>query len=775
MASPWRGLLLWGSLASAAFACGAPPAGLTVKGDKFVLNGKPFVIRSGEMHYARVPRAYWRDRFKKAKAMGLNTICTYVFWNQHEAKEGKFDFTGNLDLKRYIQIAGEEGLHVIVRPGPYICTELDFGGFPAWLLKNRATVVRSLNPTYLKAAARYLTAVGKIVQPLTARHGGPVIMAQVENEYGSYGRDHVYMAWVRDTMRRAGFDCQLYTSDGPGQDMLSGGTLPDLPATVNFGGGAEGAFRELEKFRPGSPRMIGEYWAGWFDAWGAPHHTTGIEGHLKDIQWCLKNDVSFNLYMFHGGTNFGFMAGSNGGDNSFTVDTTSYDYDSPLDESGRVTPKYMAFRKAIQARVGTPLPQVPVTPNATEVAPFHLKRYTGLFQTLPTPVKSEHPRTFEEMGQAYGLVLYQTVTKREGAVTLSVDRLGDYAIVFVDGKRAGVIDRRKQQKSLALNLPKGGAKVGLLVESLSRVNFGSAIPRERKGIDGEARIDGEPLVGWNQFCLPLDLKDGRRADPRYQAHDDSGPGYYVGVMNVKKAADTFLDVRGWNKGFVWVNGYNLGRFWNIGPQQTLFVPGPWLQKGQNLVIVYDEGEPIKTPALRGLAKPILDQIAIDWSQLHRRPGQKVDSPALALVAEGTFEAGVAWQTASLSTPATGRYLMLEALDDQPKGPYTSLAEIRALDANGKDVPRDKWKVVYADSEEVTGENGSADNVLDNQPTTFWHTEWNAKQPPHPHRLILDLGASTTLAAIRCLPRQDGVNGRIGRYRIYLSEEPFPGQ
>ncbi|RYG40916.1 beta-galactosidase, partial [bacterium] len=330
-----------------------------VSGSEFRLDGKRFVIHSGEMHYPRVPRPYWRDRMKKMKAMGLNTLCTYVFWNLHEAKEGKFDFTGDLDLAAYLKMAQEEGLMVILRPGPYICTELDFGGYPAWLLKNRETRVRSLDPTFKNAAGRYLDRVGTLARPFLRKNGGPIIMAQVENEYGSYGADHEYMTWCRDRMKWAGFDCQLMTSDGPGEGNLKGGMVDGAVATVNFGGGAPGAFDALQKLRPGSPRMIGEYWFGWFDHVGKRHHTTAVEPHLEDLRWCLKNRVSFNLYMFHGGSNFGFMPGANGSGETYDLDSQSYDYDAPLDESGRPTAKFFAVRKLIEEETRMALPPIP--------------------------------------------------------------------------------------------------------------------------------------------------------------------------------------------------------------------------------------------------------------------------------------------------------------------------------------------------------------------------------------------------------------------------------
>lgn len=318
------------------------------KDAQFQLNGKPFVIRGGEMHFSRIPRAHWRSRLQMLKAMGLNTVGTYLFWNLHEPRPGHFDFSGQNDIAAFVRIAQEEGLWVILRPGPYACAEWEFGGYPAWLLKTPDMRVRTSDPQFVAAATRYLGEVGKQLASLQVAHGGPIIMVQVENEYGSFAADHAYMGSIRDALRAAGFDGQLYTADGATQKMLDGGTLPDVLPVVNFGDDPAGSFAELEKFRAGLPRMAGEYYPGWFDHWGDQHHTGKLDNVLKDIGWMLERDVSFSLYMFHGGTSFGFMNGANySSKEPFQPDTTSYDYAAPLDEAGRPTPAYFALRKLI--------------------------------------------------------------------------------------------------------------------------------------------------------------------------------------------------------------------------------------------------------------------------------------------------------------------------------------------------------------------------------------------------------------------------------------------
>lgn len=577
-------------MAFATLLCGlalATPAHHTFSHDTqhFLLDGKPFIIRSGEMHYPRIPHQYWRDRMKKARAMGLNTICTYVFWNVHEPKPGKFNFSGDLNVAEFIKTAQEEGLFVIVRPGPYICTEWDFGGIPSWLLKDRKTVVRTNDPTFLAATERYMKRLGKELKPLMLSNGGPVILTQVENEYGSFGNDHVYMGKIHDIIKNAGFDGEMYTSDGPGQDMLKGGTLPDLLSVVNFGGGAEGAFKEFSKFRPNAPKMTGEYWCGWFDQWGHDHSTTSAVDHAKDIDWMLSNDVSFNLYMFHGGTNFGFMAGANGGRKSYDCDMTNYDYDGPVDEAGRVTHKFEIFRDAIIRHLpaGEELPSLPSPLPMISIPTFTLNETAPLAMAQTKAREFATPPTMEDLDQSYGFVSYETTVKGPVSGDLQIDTLRDYAIVYANGRRLGVIDRRLKQNSLKVELPAGETRLRILVENLGRVNFGHEFGIERKGIDGSVRLGGVELKDWTVSGLPLENLNG----VRFSNQITPGPAFYRAQFNLSSTGDTYLDMRGWGHGFVWVNGHNLGRYWKIGAQQSLFLPGVWLKKGVNQVVVLD--------------------------------------------------------------------------------------------------------------------------------------------------------------------------------------------
>jgi beta-galactosidase len=574
---------------------------LTIDGSQFRFRDAPLTIISGEMHYPRVPREYWRDRLIKARAMGLNTISTYVFWNLHEPTPGAFTFSGQNDVAAYIRTAGEVGLHVIVRPGPYVCAEWDLGGYPAWLLAHPGIELRSTDPAFTTPAGRWLDRLGRELAPLFADRGGPIIAVQVENEYGSFGDDKPYLAWQRDALIRAGFGhALLYTADGPAQ--LPKGTLPDVPAVVNFGPGeATDAFARLAAFRPGAPVMSGEYWAGWFDQWGARHHTTNADQQATELGWMLDRG-SVNLYMFHGGTTFGVMNGANIDRGVYHPQTSSYDYDSALDESGRPTPKYFQFRDVIAAHAGAPLAPVPPTPDPIAVPPVTLDRSASLWSTLGRAIHVHQPRSMETFGQSYGDILYRTHVEGPFAGDLVIEDVRDYVQVYIGRTLAGTVDRRLNQDRLQVTVPAGGADLDLLVENSGRVNFSLPLREERKGITKRVRLGDRELVGWDVFTLPM----ASMPEPGWSAATPDGPAFYRGTFTVATTGDTFFDMRGWGKGLVWINGHALGRYWFIGPTQTLYVPGPWLRRRSNEVVVFD----LLTPTVRtlaGLPKPILDE------------------------------------------------------------------------------------------------------------------------------------------------------------------------
>jgi beta-galactosidase len=590
-------------LSSHAFAASADTShGLAVEQGQFVLNGKPFRIISGEMHYLRIPREYWHARLKMAKAMGLNTITTYVFWNAHEAVPGQYDFSGQNDVAEFIREAQQEGLYVILRPGPYVCSEWEFGGLPAWLLKDGDMQVRSTDPKFMQPAQRWLHRLGQELAPLQLNRGGNIIAVQVENEYGSFGHDNAYMEQIRQGLIDSGFNASLfYTSDSAEQP----GSLPDLLKVINFGvGHAQEKFAKLHTWQPGGPYMAGEYWVGWFDHWGGPHHVSDPKQVAAELDWMLRQGYSVNFYMFHGGTSFGWMNGANWDDDNYQPDVTSYDYDSPLDESGRPTPKYYALRKVISQDTGVTPPPVPAIPATQAIHGIKLDESVSLWDALPTPTASHELQTMEALGQAYGDILYRNHITADFAGELHIEGLHDYAQIYINGKRIGTLDRRLKQNKLTVKLAKGDT-LDLLVQNDGRINFGEHLRTERKGILGGVSLQGHPLLDWQIYSLPFNDSDALHYAQGKCLH---APCFYRGTFDApasgSASADTFLNTKGLGKGMVWLNGHALGRTWNIGPQQTLYVPGVWLKPHGNQLIVLDllvEGQPV----LNTLNHPVL--------------------------------------------------------------------------------------------------------------------------------------------------------------------------
>lgn len=573
-----------------------------VEGDHFVLDGKPFRVLSGEMHYARVPREYWRDRLRKAKAMGLNAITTYVFWNVHEIQPGVYDFSGNADVAEFIREAQQEGLYVILRPGPYSCAEWDLGGFPAWLLKDHSMVLRSTDPKFLAAASRWMHRLGQELAPLQIDRGGPIIMVQVENEYGSFGNDRTYLNDIRQMIVDSGFTgAQLYTADGAPE--MPHGSFPDLPAAVNFGtGDAKNYFAQLLKMRPDQPHMSGEYWDGWFDHWGEPHAARDAQTQIDEFRWIIQQGYSVSVYMFHGGTSFGFMSGANWENNGYHPDVTSYDYQAALDESGRPTPKYMAFRDIIAQATGVTPPPIPETPAPITIPAIKLDATQSLWKALPEPIHSAQPLSMEDIGQNYGYILYRTTLQSAGDGELALDELHSYAQIYLDGALIGTLDRRLAKTSLPLHVAHAGQQLDVLVENSGRVNFSVTLRGEREGVTKQVLWQGKPLEGWSIYSLPMTATD------RISFGGDSctGPCFARGHFQIASPGDTFLDVRALGKGAIWINGHAIGRYWNIGPQETLYVPGVWLKPGENEIVVFDlKAKPGAT--LSGLDHPLLDE------------------------------------------------------------------------------------------------------------------------------------------------------------------------
>ncbi len=556
----------------------------SVSGSTFLMDGKPYQIISGEMHYPRIPREYWQDRFRKARAMGLNTITTYAFWNVHEPSPGVYDFTGQNDIAEYIREAQAAGLNVILRPGPYVCAEWEFGGYPSWLLKDKSLVLRSQNPAYTEAVHRWLTRLGQEIRPLLLKNSGPIIAIQLENEYGSFGNDKGYLERLKKELINSGMaDTLLYTADGPLQ--ISKGSLPEFPAVINFGtGNAEKSFSQLAKQRPDGLRMAGEYWAGWFDHWGEKHHVTDGNKEAAEFRWMLEHGYSVSMYMFHGGTNFGWMNGANfDSKKNYQPITTSYDYDAPLDEKGEPRAKFSAFRKVIVDITGITPPQLPEqTPRtAFPVKPIMLT--ASLWSNLPKPISSKSLLTFEDLDQAYGYVLYRTTINEGDGGTLVLNGLHDYAQIYIDQKLVGALDRRLGANTLELPRQVHASTLDILVENTGRVNYTKAILTERKGLTGTVTLDGSQPAHWEIYSLPMDNLSHLQFHPGVC----EGPCFFRTKMLVKQPADTYLDMRGLHKGMLWIGARPLGHFWSIGPQYSLYTPGPWLTRGNNEITFFD--------------------------------------------------------------------------------------------------------------------------------------------------------------------------------------------
>jgi beta-galactosidase len=579
----------------------------TVNDTAFVLDGKPFQIISGEMHYPRIPREAWRQRMRMAKAMGINTIGTYAFWNVHEPERGEFDFSGNNDIAAFVKMAKEEGLWVVLRPSPYVCAEWEFGGYPYWLQNIKGLVVRSKEPQYLKEYESYINRLGKELAPLLVTNGGNILLMQVENEYGAYGTDRDYLEINRKMFVNAGFNCLLNTCDQV-KDVEKG-ILPGLLPAVNGTISPEKVKTIVNKLNNGKgPYFVSEWYPAWFDWWGEQHHTVPSEKYAKQLDGILAAGISINMYMFHGGTTRGFMNGANYYDTSYyQPQTSSYDYDAPLDEAGNATAKFMVFRNVIARHLpaGQRLPDVPAAKKTIRLPTIVFKEEAPLVKLLPKAVTSDRPLTFEDMHQAYGYVLYRTKIDGGDSGFLSLKELRDYAIVFVNGKKMGVLNRMKKQDSLWVSLPKGEVTLDILVENLGRINFGPYLLKNNKGITQEVLFNQRELKGWQMFSLPMNRLDSIKYDKNKVTTDM--PVVKKAMFRLDEVGDTYLDMSAWGKGCVWINGHHLGRYWEMGPQQTLYVPVEWLKKGENVIEVMELLKPDQNE-IRSVEKPILDAV-----------------------------------------------------------------------------------------------------------------------------------------------------------------------
>ena len=756
-------------------SCQSSQAGGTFEVGKntFLLNGKPFVVKAAEVHYPRIPEPYWEQRILSCKALGMNTLCLYVFWNLHEQQPGKFDFSGNKDIAKFCRLAQKHGMYVIVRPGPYVCAEWEMGGLPWWLLKKDDVQLRTLDPYYMERVGIFMNEVGKQLADLQISRGGNIIMVQVENEYGSYGIDKPYVSAIRDLVKKAGFtDVPLFQCDW--SSNFTNNALDDLLWTVNFGTGAniDEQFKKLKSLRPETPMMCSEFWSGWFDHWGRKHETRDAATMVSGIKDMLDRNISFSLYMTHGGTTFGWWGGAN--NPAYSAMCSSYDYDAPISEAGWTTPKYFQLRDLLKQYLpeGETLPEPPAQYPVISVPAITESEVAPLFDNLPQAKQSEDIKPMEQFDQGWGSILYRTTLKEDVKGILHIDEVHDWAQVFADGKLLGRLDRRRGEFTLPLKETlKKGTRLDILVEAMGRVNFDKSI-HDRKGITNKVEVvSGEQvkeLKGWEVYNLPPFYEFVSQKN--YQAGKPvDGPAYYKATFRLDKTGDTFLDMQTWGKGMVWVNGHAMGRFWEIGPQQTLYMPGCWLKEGDNEIIVLD----LKGPAeakVAGVEKPILDMLREKAPETHRKDGQNLNLKAEKVVNAGTFKAGNGWQEVRFAQPAAGRYFCLEGISNYEGNNIAAIAELDVLDNNGKPVSRENWKIVYADSEETRSGNRTADKVFDLQESTFWQTVDNTA---YPHQIVIDLGKEYNVTGFRMLPRAEaGAPGLIKDYKVYVKNSDF---
>ena len=763
------------------------PGTFTVGKGTFLLNGEPFIVKAAEVHYPRIPRPYWEHRIQMCKALGMNAVCIYIFWNIHEQKEGQFDFTGNNDVAEFCRLAQKNGLYVIVRPGPYVCAEWEMGGLPWWLLKKKDIRLRERDPYFMERVKIFEEKVGEQLKPLTIQNGGPIIMIQVENEYGSYGEDKPYVSEIRDCLRGIyGKELSLFQCDWSSNFEKNG--LDDLTWTMNFGTGAniDQQFRRLGELRPNAPKMCSEFWSGWFDKWGARHETRPAKDMVEGMDEMLSKGISFSLYMTHGGTSFGHWAGANSP--GFAPDVTSYDYDAPINEYGQATPKFWELRKMMEKyNDGKKMPSVPKAPMPIITVPkFELKEFAPLMYAnggLNTDGNADD-LTFEAHNLGWGYAAYYTTLPELPHPSVLTADFHDFAQVFIDGKYIGKVDRVKNEKSLTIPPAKAGSMLVIVVEAMGRINFGRAI-KDFKGIIGNVTISSKAgkhdvtysLNDWEKYFVNDEYETALLALKRASATENNdyienfkddakmmgGRGYYRGYFNLKKVGDTFLNFETWGKGQVYVNGHAMGRIWSIGPQQTLYVPGCWLKKGKNEVIVLDVVGPKET-VVWGQAEPELNKLQLEKSNKHNNIGDKPDLNSATPVVAGAFNGGNGWQTVKFPSAAKGRYLAIEVASNQDGKDITAIAELYLQGADGKRLSREPWVAKYADSEEENG-NHTLDKVYDLQESTYWQTVRGASLP---HLMVIDLGSVQTVTALEYLPRaEQGAPGSAKNYKVYL--------
>jgi beta-galactosidase len=586
-----------------------------IKDGAFMYDGKATQIHAGEMHFARIPKTYWRHRLQMLKAMGLNTVATYVFWNYHNTAPGVWDFKSeSRNLPEFLRIAQEEGMFVILRPGPYACAEWEFGGYPWWLQQNPALEIRTYNKAFLDSCQVYIHQLASQVKNLQVSKGGPIIMVQAENEFGSYvaqrkdiplEQHKKYNLAIKQMLLDEGFDVPLFTSDGSW--LFDGGSLEGVLPTANGEGDVVNLKNAVNNYHQNQgPYMVAEYYPGWLHHWGEPFPNVSSEEVVKQLETYLKNGVSFNIYMAHGGTNFGFTAGANyNEEHDIQPDLTTYDYDAPVSEAGWATPKYLAIRELMKKYVNYPIPEIPKPFPVVTLGKIKLTKSVDLLtlKNSLTPVKSDSVLSFEKLNQGFGYVLYSKKFTQPIQGKLTLNGLRDFAVVYVNGKKKGELSRMDKQYSLDIDIPFNGT-LEILVENMGRINYGAEIVHNEKGLITSPKINDIPLKGnWAMYQFPFATMPTLKENSSLAK--EARPAIYGGTFEVNQLGDVFLDMRTWGKGIVFVNGQNLGRYWKVGPQQTLYLPSTFLKKGKNEMVVFEQLNEKTQAEIPTLAKPIL--------------------------------------------------------------------------------------------------------------------------------------------------------------------------
>jgi beta-galactosidase len=591
-----------------------------IRDGNFHLNGNPVKIYSGEMHFARIPHEYWKHRLMMLKAMGLNSVATYVFWNYHEVSPGVWDYkTGNRNIRKFIQLAGELGLMVILRPGPYACAEWEFGGYPWWLQKGKNLIIRSNNKAFLEACNNYISRLLAEVKDLQITHGGPVVMFQAENEFGSYVvqrkdipiEDHrAYSHAIKEQLLKAGVTVPLFTSDG--STLFKGGSIEGALPTCNGEDDVNKIREVVNEYHGGKgPYMVAEFYPGWLDHWAEPFPKVSTDYVVKQTTTYLNNDVSFNFYMVHGGTNFGFTTGANyNKEHDIQPDMTSYDYDAPISEAGWATEKYRAIRELLSKRVPYQVPDIPAAPPVITIPKIELKQAYSLDALIKKnqPTVFDRPLTFEELNQGNGYVLYSRRFEEGVSGILEVKGLRDYAVIYVNGKQIGLLNRYFKNYSTRIEIPAQGL-LEIFVENMGRINYGAEIIHNLKGIISPVYVNEKEITGnWTMHKFPFDSHPKLKKPTKKS--DSERPKFLRGTFSLKTTGDTFLDMREWGKGIVYVNGHHMGRYWSIGPQQTLYVPGVWLKKGKNEILIFEQLLKNPPKQVTSIATPILEDLRL---------------------------------------------------------------------------------------------------------------------------------------------------------------------